>query len=179
MLQLNFILFPVLETERLILRKISMDDAPDLFVLRTNEDAMKYINKPLPKSIDEIKVLIKNMNEITERIQWAIALKTENKIVGTIGYHRIEKEHYRAEVGYMLHPDYWNTGLMTEALKVIIDFGFDEMNLHSIEGNINPNNAVSRKILEKFGFVKEAYFKENYFFNGKFFDSEVYSLLKR
>ena len=119
------------------------------------------------------------MNEITERIQWAIALKTENKIVGTIGYHRIEKEHYRAEVGYMLHPDYWNTGLMTEALKVIIDFGFDEMNLHSIEGNINPNNAVSRKILEKFGFVKEAYFKENYFFNGKFFDSEVYSLLKR
>jgi ribosomal-protein-alanine N-acetyltransferase len=53
------------------------------------------------------------------------------------------------------------------------------MNLHSIEANINPENIASRKLLEKTGFVREAYFKENYFFNGKFIDSEIYSLLNK
>ena len=179
MLELNFHPFPVLKTERLFLRKISIEDAQYLFELRTNDDAMKYINKPLPKSIEEIEALINRMNEITERIQWAIILKNDNKFIGTIGYHRVEKEHYRAEVGYMLHPEYWNTGLMSEALAGVIEFGFTDLNLHSIEANINPENDISRKLLKKFNFIKEGYFKEDYFYDGTFLDSEVYSLLKR
>ena len=113
--ELNFNGISVLKTDRLILRKISMDDAEDVFLLRTNEEAMKYINKPKLLSIDDAKEIIKKMNE-PERIQWGITLKNKNKIIGTIGYHRIEKEHYRAEIGYMLHPQYWNTGLMSEAI---------------------------------------------------------------
>jgi [ribosomal protein S5]-alanine N-acetyltransferase len=159
--ELKFDPFPVLETERLMLRKISIDDAEDMFHLRTNEDAMKYINKPKLLSIDDAKEIINKMND-SERIQWGIALKNENKIIGTIGYHRIEKEHYRAEIGYMLDPDYWST----------------KMKLHSIEAIINPGNTISRKILQKFNFIKEAYFKESYFFEGRFLDSEVYSLVK-
>ena len=176
--ELNFDPFPVLETERLILRKISMDDAEDMFHLRTNEDAMKYINKPKLTSIDDAKEIIKKMND-PDRIQWGITLKTSDIIIGTIGYHRIEKEHYRAEIGYMLHPQYWNTGLMSEAITKVINYGFDEMKLHSIEAIINPGNTISRKILKKFNFIKEAYFKENFFFEGKFYDSEVYSLVKK
>lgn len=75
MLNLNFDPFPVLETDRLMLRKISMDDAEYLFHLRTNEEAMKYINKPLPKSIDAVKELITKMNDNSVRIQWAVTLK--------------------------------------------------------------------------------------------------------
>ena len=176
--ELNFDPFPVLETERLILRKISMNDAEDMFHLRTNEDAMKYINKPKLTSIDDAKEIIKKMND-PDRIQWGITLKTSDIIIGTIGYHRIEKEHYRAEIGYMLHPQYWNTGLMSEAITKVIDYGFDKMKLHSIEAIINPGNIISRKILQKFNFIKEAYFKENFFFEGKFYDSEVYSLVKK
>ena len=175
--ELNFDPFPVLETERLILPKISMDDAEDVFLLRTNEEAMKYINKPKLLSIDDAKEIIKKMND-PDRIQWGITLKTSDTIIGTIGYHRIEKEHYRAEIGYMLHPQYWNTGLMSEAIAKVINYGFDEMKLHSIEAIINPGNVASRKILQKFNFIKEAYFKENFFFEGKFYDSEVYSLVK-
>jgi ribosomal-protein-alanine N-acetyltransferase len=154
-----------------------VDDAEDMFLLRTNEDAMKYIKKPKLKSVDGAVELIKVMNN-PDRIQWGITVKKENKIIGIIGYHRIEKEHYRAEIGYMLHPQYWNTGLMSEAITKVIDFGFDEMKLHSIEAIIDPGNVVSRKILQKFNFIKEAYFKGNFFFEGKFFDSEVYSLVK-
>ena len=178
MLELNFEPFPVLETDRLVLRSISMDDAEDIFQLRTNEEAMKYINKPKLKSIDEVRELIKKMSDISMRIQWAITLKKEDRLIGTIGYHIIEKEHYRAEIGYMIHPQYWNSGLMTEALTKVIDYGFNDMKLHSIEAIINPDNEISRKILKKFKFIKEGYYKENYFFEGIFLDSEVYSLLK-
>ncbi len=176
--ELNFNPFPVLETDRLLLCKISLDDAENIFLLRTNEAAMKYIHKPKLNSIDDAKEIIKKMNE-PDRIQWGITLIKEYKIIGTIGYHRIEKDHYRAEIGYMLAPDYWNTGLMSEAITKVIEYGFNEMNLHSIEAISNPGNTVSRKILQKFNFIKEAYFKENFFFEGKFLDSEVYSLVKR
>jgi ribosomal-protein-alanine N-acetyltransferase len=176
--ELMFDPFPVIETERLLLRKVSMDDAEDVFFLRTNEEAMKYINKPKLLSIDDAKELIKKMN-VPDRIQWGITLHSANKIIGTIGYHKIEKEHYRAEIGYMLDPQYWNTGLMSEALAKAIDFGFTKMNLHSIEAIINPGNKASRMILKKFNFIKEGYFKENFFFEGKFYDSEVYSLVKK
>jgi len=179
LLELNFDPFPVLETDRLMLRKISMDDAEYLFHLRTNEDAMKYINKPLPKSIDAVKELITKMNDNSVRIQWAVTSKKEDTLVGTIGYHIIEKEHYRAEIGYMLHPKLWSKGLMSEAISVVLDFGFNQMGLHSIEARINPANNQSAKILSKHFFIKEGYFKENYFFEGNFLDSEIYSLVNR
>lgn len=177
MLELNFQPFPVLETNRLVLRKIVLEDAENLFVLRTDEEVMKYIGRPRPKSIIEVEELIDKMNDITMRIQWGITLKDDNRIIGTIGYHQIEKEHYRAELGYMLHPKQWNNGIMTEAIQSIIKFGFNKMKLHSIQAIINPENDASRKILKKFNFLKEGYFKENFYFEGKFYDSEVYSLL--
>lgn len=178
MLELNFEPFPVLETERLILRMVTMADAQDMFELRADKVAMRYIQKPLVKSIAEVEALITKMTNLSERIQWAITLKDDNKIIGTIGYHYIEKENYRAEIGYMLSPAHWNTGLMSEAIEKVIEYGFNEMKLHSIEAIINPGNDVSRKTLKKFHFVKEGFFKENFYFDGKFYDSEVYSLLK-
>lgn len=178
MVHLNFSPFPVLETERLLLRQIFIADAEDIFLLRTNEAAMKYIHKPKLNTIEDAIELINKMND-PDRMPWGMTLKTANKIIGTIGFHRIEKEHYRAEIGYMLDPEYWNTGLMSEAIPKVIDFGFNEMKLHSIEAIINPGNTVSRKILQKFSFIKEAYFKENFYFEGEFLDSEVYSLLKK
>jgi ribosomal-protein-alanine N-acetyltransferase len=178
MVELNFDPFPVIETERLLLRKVSMDDAEDILKLRTNEAAMKYIKKPKLLSMDDAKELIKKMNE-PDRIQWAITLHSADRIIGTIGYHKIDKNHYRAEIGYMLHPDHWNTGMMSEAITRVIDHGFNKMMLHSIEAIIDPENNISRKLLMKFGFIKEGYYKENFFFEGKFFDSEVYSLVKK
>src|SRR3954467_14348600 len=122
MILLNFDPFPVLETDRLILREISLDDAGDIFELRNNEAAMKYINRPALISIDDAVDLIKKMTDISERISWGIILKNENKIIGSIGYHKIEKEHSRAEIGYMLSPEYWNTGIMSEALSKVIEY---------------------------------------------------------
>lgn len=180
-LELDFTSFPIIETERLILRRIGMDDANDLFLLRSNEEAVKYLDRPMHSSINETRELIKKIEDNIQQnkaIAWGISLKSKIQLIGTIGYHRIENEHYRAEIGYMIHPDYWRTGLTSEAIKPVINFGFNQMNLHSIEANVNPGNIASIKLLEKHKFTKEAHFKENYFYNGKFLDSAIYSRVK-
>lgn len=181
MLELNFKPFPIIETERLVLREITKKDADRFFLLRSNKDAMRYIDKPLAESVDEIKSFIKYIEQKrkdNEAISWGVTLKDKGELIGTISYHSIQKENYRAELGYMLLPEYWHKGLISEAIPKVIDYGFNNMKLHSIEANINPDHNVSRKVLEKFKFKKEAHFKENHFFNGKFYDTEIYSLLK-
>ena len=181
MLELNFKPFPIIETKRLVLREITKKDAEQFYLLRSNKDAMRFIDKPLAESLDEIKSFIKYIDskrKANEAISWGITLKEKDELIGTISFHSIEKENYRAEIGYMLLPDHWHKGLISEVIPMVIGYGFNTMKLHSIEANINPNHSVSRKVLEKFKFKKEAYFKENHFFNGKFYDTEIYSLLK-
>lgn len=180
MLSLNFQPFPILETERLSLRNLSREDGEDMFRLRTNIDAMRYIDRPRPSSLSEAQALIerihKGMDNKTD-LGWGIAFKDKSHLIGSIGLHHIDQENCRAEIGYMLLPEYWNKGLMTEALTVVLDYGFSRMNLHSIEAQINPDNVQSAALLKKAGFQKEAYFKENYFYDGRFLDTEVYSLI--
>ncbi len=182
MLEFNFHPFPVIETERLTLRAIDMADAPNLFELRKDIDVMRYIDRPPHRTLDETKELIQKIGDgikNNEAIAWAVCLKNEPTLIGTISYHRTEREHHRAEIGYMLHPKHWRKGLINEAMIAILNYGFKTMKLHSIEANVNPKNSASSNLLKKNGFVLEAYFKENYFFNGVFSDSEIYSLLAK
>jgi ribosomal-protein-alanine N-acetyltransferase len=182
MLHLDFTTFPVLHTDRLILKEITDKDANELFNMRSNPEIMKYVDRPIPNSIDEILDLIEKMRVMKtkrEGISWGIFKKDYPELkIGNIGLFRIIAEHYRAELGYMLNLDCQNQGFMYEAMQAVLHYGFEEMNLHSIEANINPENIASQKLLEKAGFVREAYFRENYFFNGRFIDSAIYSLLK-
>jgi len=180
MLTLNFTPFPTLTTKRLLLRQIIAEDAPELFFMRTDDRVMKYIERPRPKNIDETITfinMIADLREKNEIITWGITLKDEPKLIGTVVYLNIKKEHHRAEFGYALHPDYWRKGIMHEVAEAVLAYGFNVMKLHSIEANINPENTGSQKLLEKCGFVREAYFKENFFWEGKFLDSAIYSLL--
>ncbi|MGK0366715.1 MAG: ribosomal-protein-alanine N-acetyltransferase [Saprospiraceae bacterium] len=90
----------------------------------------------------------------------------------------MQAAHFRTEIGYILHPDYWRKGLMSEALQTIVGYAFTKTKLHSIEANVSVDNKASMALLEKNGFVKEAHFKENYYYDGNFLDSIIYSLVK-
>lgn len=141
---------------------------------------MKYIKRPIAKSTEDALALIKKIDDALEAssgITWGIAELDTNHLLGTIGFWRIEHENFRAEIGYLLNEDFHGKGLMKEAIGKVVEFGFTKMNLHSIEGRVDPENLASLKLLEKCGFVKEGFFKENYFFDGKFEDSVVYSRL--
>lgn len=181
MLNLNFNPFPILTTQRLVLRQITIKDAAALYALRSNEQVMQYIDKPLAKSLaDAVELIEKTMDALTynDGITWAICLADDLTMIGTIGYWKFRKEHYRAEIGYLLLPEYHGKGIMFEAMQTVIRYGFRQLHLHSIEAIVNPENVASIGILEKNGFVREAYYKEDYYFEGKFLDSAVYSLLE-
>ncbi|MBI9053995.1 MAG: GNAT family N-acetyltransferase [Bacteroidales bacterium] len=111
-------------------------------------------------------------------MNWAIVEKSSNVFLGYFGFWRIMKEHCRAEIGFALKPEYWGKGFMTESLLQFVNFGFNNLQVHSIEANVNPLNEKSMLILEKVGFKKEAYFRENYLFNGRFIDSAIFSLIE-
>jgi RimJ/RimL family protein N-acetyltransferase len=117
--------------------------------------------------------------EKNEAINWAITFKGENKLLGIIGFYRTKFEDYRSEIGYMLLAENQGKGIASEAVERALEYGFNEMKLHSIEAIIDPRNSVSEKVLIKNGFVKEGHFKENTFFNGEFLDSVIYSKIKK
>jgi [ribosomal protein S5]-alanine N-acetyltransferase len=173
--------FPELRTDRLLLRQMTLVDAPGVQKLRSNEDVMKYINRPLTRTIEEAEIWVNIIIAAVEKndgITWCICLKEKpSEHVGSIGLWRIDKENHRAEIGYMLEPSLQGKGIMYEALQKVIEYGFREIKLHSIEGQIDPRNTASAALLKKAGFVQEAYFKENYYLNGGFADTAVYSIL--
>ncbi len=177
-----FLPFQELESARLLLRQIEPDDVDEIFALRSNAENMKYIPRPLvtnnEEALEHIK-MIQQKIETNEGINWAITLKGNPKLLGIIGHYRIKWEHYRSEIGYMLLPEYHGMGIITEAIQLMIDFGFEQMKMHSLEGVIDPANTASARVLEKNGFVKEAHFKENEHYDGKFLDTVVYSLVKK
>ena len=182
MLSLNFSPFPVIETGRLLLRSLSMEDLTDLFYLRTNKKVNTYLNKAPDASPEATKYKIKEIlgkQEENDCVLWVITFKEDPaNLIGSIGCWNITKEHYRAEIGYMLHPNYHRKGLMQEAIETVLDFGFNQFKFHSIAAVIHPDNIASRCILLKNGFVQEAHFKEDCFYNGEFTDTVILSLLR-
>ncbi len=180
MLTLNFSPFPELVTSRLQLRQITPEDSPAFFAMRSDPEVMKYIDRPLAKTVDDalaLITLITDLQQKNEGITWGIFLIDGSPLMGTIGFWRIQKENYRAEIGYLLHPSLQGKGFMQEAISTVLQYGFKSMKLHSVEANVKPGNKSSEKLLLRNGFVQEGYFKENYYFNGVFWDSAVYSLL--
>jgi ribosomal-protein-alanine N-acetyltransferase len=179
MLQFNFQPFPLLSTGRLELRAFRPEDLHALFHLRSNDEILTYLDRP-KQTIEQTDEVLKSMIADVENnlnISWAITVKNDPTLIGSIGFWRTNREHHRAEIGYMLFPHFWNTGIITEAMRAVLQYGLGVMNLHSIEGNVNPNNLSSIRVLEKCGFVKEAHFRENYYNDGRYYDTAVYSLL--
>lgn len=170
---------PDIRTQRLRLRMIEEKDLDTLYALRSNPELMQYIPRTLAQSKNEAAEFLTKMLEGIQNntsYNWAVTLQGDDSAIGIMGYYRLYPENFRAELGYMLLPEYHSQGIMQEALLGMVKYGFEQMNLHTIEAVIDPRNIASRKVLEKTGFIKEAHFKENIFFDGKFLDSVHYTL---
>ena len=182
MLALNFTPFPELKTGRLLLRKLQITDANEMFFLRSNEDVLRYIGREPTKTIAEAEEFINKINKSVdenESILWGIAFLNEpSTIIGTICIWNFQTEHYRGEIGFILHPDHWRKGIMKEAINAVADYGFSILGLHSMEAQLNPENIASSAVLESTGFAKEGHLKENHYFKGEFRDTAIYSKLK-
>jgi ribosomal-protein-alanine N-acetyltransferase len=178
-----FATFPVLETERLTLRAPVPDDAADVFRIMSDPRVIRYFGSaPMQSSAeaDQRVAAFTAAFQEQEGIRWAITLRENGQFVGTCGFWRLIKAHFRAEIGYELAPEQWGQGIMPEALHAALSFGFTTMGLHSVEAHIHPANIGSQRVLEKLGFVQEGYFRENFYEPAEnvFTDTAVFSLLK-
>lgn len=174
--------FPELETERLFLTRMDLRFLEEKFIQRTNKEVMKYIDRPLPAVVDEVKEKIEEgmaSMDAGRALLWAIVRKVDKQYLGDVGYWRIDEEHGFGEIGYSLHPDHWRKGYMSEAFSVLLPYAFQKMGLHRIEANVNVDNVASSTLLMRAGFQKEAHFRENYYFDGQFLDSHIYGLLEK
>ena len=174
-------MFPILETERLILREITKEDAEGIFACFSNENVTRYYGQETLESIEEAEKFVdffsNNYNE-KRGIRWGIEKKETKGIIGTIGFNAWLPKHKRAEIGYEIHPEQWGKGYASEAVSRVLTYGFDVMNLTRIGAVVFLNNEASNKLLTNIGFQKEGVLKKYMYQNGVAHDTYVYSLLR-
>ncbi len=157
--------FPELNTSRLFLRQLCMDDAEEIYLLRSDERVNEFVDRQRATSIEDahqfINKIITNQSN-GEGIMWAITLKDDPKLIGAIVYWNIVKEKDEAEVGYELLPQYHGKGIMQEALLRVINYGFETLKLKSIVADPKAGNLSSVKLLERCGFVKTGVTDDGY-----------------
>lgn len=174
--------FPTLETARCILRKPRKDDSEALFRLMGDEAVTRYLGRhPLAtlQQADERIQLYWTAFESQIGKTWMIVDNSEQVVIGTCGLFNLRRHHARAEIGYALIPSWWGKGITSEVVAEVLRYGFEVMQLHSVEAQLDPENIASKRVLEKHGFVQEAYFREDFYHPVKemFTDTAVYSLL--
>jgi len=145
---------PTLETNRLFLRKLKLEDTDDLFEYASKPIVTQYIPWETHESILDSFVFLKDTIRDYDKGNyiWGIELKENNKMIGTIGLHNLYLDESRAEIGYTLSYLYWQKGLMTEALQSVCKYTFEQLGIKRLNANCNTENIASIKLLQKIGF---------------------------
>lgn len=155
---MNITTFPEINSERLTLRKIEESDSDVVLFLRSDKTINKFIHRPENRRTKNIPDAIKHIRKLNTEIEnnksfsWGITLKNYKGIIGTICLWNFSKNRKVAEVGYDLNPAFQRKGLMSEALKKVVNFGFNDIGLDSIEAYTHIQNENSKNLLEKNGF---------------------------
>lgn len=174
-------LFPELETDRLVLRNITEDDADSILKYLSDQEVMKYYGLEPFQTLHDARSEISWYQSIKadqSGIRWGITLKGQGEVIGSCGFHNIISQHFRTEIGFELSKAYWGQGIASEAVDAIIRYGFEQMKFQRIEALIEPLNASSRKLVEKKAFKREGLLRKYEFTCGKFDDLYMYALLK-
>jgi [ribosomal protein S5]-alanine N-acetyltransferase len=172
---------PLLETERLILRKLTLKDAGDMFEYASEPLVSRYVPWEVHKSVKDTKEFLDHMMKSYEqkkKLTWAIELKSEQKMIGTIDFVNWMPKRYKAELAYILSHRYWGKGFTLEAARALLQYGFQEMELNKVEAPIMLDNLQSQRVVEKLGMKREGVAREHMIINGKFVDLAMYSILK-
>ena len=173
--------FPVIQLDGIVLRKISLED--------DNENFFHYITKPqvtaylsaddVPTDLDSSRLELgywARLFEYRNSFYWTIAEEKSNKMIGTCGFNHWNKGQRRTEISYDLNYDYWGKGIMTQAIKAIVDFASNEMKVQRIQGTVELDNMPSIRVLEKAGFTRESILKQYGVLNGQVRDFYMYAL---
>jgi len=173
--------FPILETERLRLRRILPSDSEAWLAILQNDDVRRYLidieDNPV---FDDLKEIIDWTDRIFESktgIRWAITLKPDDTMIGSCGFHVYNAHNRSLEIGYELGRDYWRKGIMSEATQLVLDFFLLQLDVHRIEADVTVGNDASAALLKSLGFTHEGTWRDKVHVRNQFFSLWQFGLL--
>ena len=172
---------PELETDRLILRELRMSDAWDLYAYARDPLVSQHVLwSPHASVLQSRQVLRDAIRQYRRGLpgSFAITLKDSGKMIGTVGFMWVDGQYRSAEVGYSLSREYWNKGIMTEALRAVIAFGIDELRLNRIEAQYETDNPASGRVMAHVGMRYEGLLRQRLVNKGKFVDVKLCAILR-
>lgn len=172
---------PTLETERLILRRIAMRDAKDIFTYSRDPEVARHVLWTAQKDVGEARDYCRFMmrryrNDLPS--SWGVIEKKTGRLVGTIGYMDYSEDNATVEVGYSLARWMWNGGYMTEALRRVIAYTFEAMEINRIEAQHELDNPASGRVMLKCGMRKEGELRQRLYNKGRYVDVALYAILR-
>lgn len=173
---------PTIQSERLLLRPITLDDAETVYRYRSDSITNKYQGW-IPKTFEDVHDFVENrvssiIDVADTWFQFVIIEKENGKLLGDLGIHFLNSDNMQAEIGCTLDKSEHGNGYATEALKATIHYLFNTLNKHRIVTSIDPENTKSIELVERLGFRKEAHFRKSLLTNGEWVDDLVYAMLK-
>jgi RimJ/RimL family protein N-acetyltransferase len=172
---------PSLETERLILRKMTPNDVETIFAYASDQEVSRYTIWDMHRSVEDSRAFLEHVLGNYERgegsADWGIVYKGDGRLVGTCAI-QLGADNACAELGYVIHREYWGRGLVPEAVRAMIAFGFERMGLNRIEARCIVENTASSRVMEKAGMTYEGTLRQREFIKGAYQDMKLYAILK-
>ena len=169
--------FPILKTDRLLLRQFIDSDLENVFKGLSHPDIIKYYGVSY-KTLEDTKLQMNFFSDLYKNetgIWWAVCSPNNDVFYGAGGLNNLSKEHRKAEIGFWLLTEHWGKGIMTEAIPLILQYGFNKLNLHRIEGLVETENVICKKALKKLNFEYEGTMKDCEIKNDQFISLDIYA----
>jgi [ribosomal protein S5]-alanine N-acetyltransferase len=172
---------PILQTARLVLRPLRLEDAPDYFEFSSDPEVVRFLSRPPHSTVDEARqrvaeILAPELLDAHKR--WAIVPVGSTKMIGSCALHLEAEVHRRAEISYLLNRAYWGHGYMPEAVRALLEYGFQERELNRIDAMCVAANEASERVMQKVGMRYEGTLRQYLFTRGQFWDMKLYSILR-
>ena len=173
---------PVLETQRLRLRRFEQQDLGAALAWACDEEVFRYAFSDAPRGPEDVQAFLDSCSrQYAERGigPWAVELRDTREQIGNCSFSGIDSTHARVEINYFFGRRYWGQGFATEATREMLRFGFEALHANRMEARCLPGNTGSERVLQKLGMAFEGLFRECVYAKGRFHDLKVYSILHR
>ena len=171
-----------LNTSRLSLREYTISDWQAVLAYQTNSEYLEYYpwHKRTSADVQKFVQMFVDWQQERPRVkfQLAIVLPDQNQLIGSCGIRKKQPKTHQAELGYEIAPLYWGQGYATEAAQKMLDFGFEQLDLHRVWASCLVENKASARVLEKLGLRQEGRIRQNRWMKGRYRDTFVYGILK-
>ena len=168
--------FPIIETERFHLRRLTVADAPSLFHILSNPEVAQFSGRPALNRMTEAVEVLRDvgLDFATRRaIRWGVCLGEQGRIVATVGLHHWDRINRHISIGFDVARDRWGEGIASESVGAVIEFAFDQLGVHRVEADVISSNEPCLAVLERLGFEREGRLKERLYIKGSFHDIDL------